>query len=237
MFSISGDLYDAIYSFKNYAAEADKIRTLIRTSHPAAKTILDVACGTGEHAKYLSAQFQVDGIDLNPDFLKLAQSKNPNGNFFIGDMRRFQLEKRYDVVQCLFSSIGYMLMPDDIVAALKCFGNHVTPDGIILVEPWLSPEAYVPGAPHMTTVDRPDLKICRMNLDVREGDVSILHFYYLIGTRDGIQQVEEIHKMALVAPDQMASHFQSAGLQCTFDPVGIFGRGLFIARQNRVVEP
>jgi len=236
MFSIPGDLYDAIYSFKNYRDEAEKIRTLIQTTHPAARTIPDVACGTAEHAKYLSAHFHVDSIDINLEFLKLAQSKIPNGTFHIADMRCFQLGKRYDVVQCLFSSIGYMLTPDDIIAALKCFGNHVTPDGIILVEPWLSPQVYAQGGPHMTTVDRPDLKICRMNVDEREGEVSILHFHYLIGTKDGIQRADEIHRLALVSSDQMATYFRSAGLHCTFDPVGIFGRGLFIARQKGIVS-
>jgi ubiquinone/menaquinone biosynthesis C-methylase UbiE len=30
-----------------------------------ARQILDVACGTGEHAKFLKRHYAVDGIDLN----------------------------------------------------------------------------------------------------------------------------------------------------------------------------
>jgi trans-aconitate methyltransferase len=75
-----------------------KIRQLIARERPGAKTILDVACGTGEHARLLSADFEIDGIDLEPKFVEIARAKNPDGNFSVADMRAFQLEKRYDVV-------------------------------------------------------------------------------------------------------------------------------------------
>src|SRR5438477_502081 len=74
MFTATANLYDLIYSFKDYADEAAKLRALIRKEHPAAKTILDVACGTAEHAKLLSSDFNIDGIDLDP---KLSKSQKP----------------------------------------------------------------------------------------------------------------------------------------------------------------
>jgi trans-aconitate methyltransferase len=230
MFSVTAEIYDAIYAFKDYAGETLKIRQLIERERPSAKTILDVACGTGEHARFLSADFDVDGIDFEPKFIEIARAKNPTGNFSVADMRAFQLDQRYDVVQCLFSSIGYLLTPDDIIAALTCFRGHLAPGGVILVEPWLSPAAFRPGQPHMVTVDKPDLKVCRMNVSKQEGEVSILHFHYLIGTKEGVRKAEEVHRLALVPTDQMVSYFKAAGLRCVFDEVGLFDRGLFIAR-------
>src|SRR5579864_2877898 len=169
MFSVSAELYDAIYSFKDYSTESSKIRKLIEQERPGAKSILDVACGTAEHAKHLSVNFEIDGIDVEPKFIEIARAKNPAGNYSVADMRSFQLGKRYDIVQCLFSSIGYLLTPEDIVAALKCFRAHLAPGGVILVEPWLTPSAYKLGYPHMITVDQPNLKVCRMNVSTREG--------------------------------------------------------------------
>jgi SAM-dependent methyltransferase len=230
MFRITPELYDAIYSFKDYATESEKIRQVIRDNCPGARTILDVACGTAEHARHLSAHFRVDGIDIDPAFVKSAQAKNQTGAFRVADMRSFQLNKRYDVVQCLFSSIGYLLTSDEIVAALKCFRDHVAQDGVVLVEPWILPANYRPPASQMKTVDRPDLKVCRMEVPRREGDISILHFHYLVATVAGIQHIEETHRLLMITPEQMINHFQSAGFTCRFDPVGIFGRGLFIAR-------
>jgi trans-aconitate methyltransferase len=230
MFSATADLYDAIYASKDYAGEVLKIRQLIERERPGARTILDIGCGTAEHARLLLPDFEIDGIDVEPKFVEIARAKNPRGNFSVADMRTFQLEKRFDVVQCLFSSIGYLLATADIIAALTRFRTHLAPGGIILVEPWYSPEAYKLGRLHMLTVDTPDLKICRMNVSKREGDVSVIHFYYLIATADGVRKAEEVHRLALVPADQMASHFEAAGLQCVFDSDGLFDRGLFIAR-------
>jgi hypothetical protein len=43
MFSRSAQLYDAIYrAFKDYAAEATALATLVRAAHPSARSILDV---------------------------------------------------------------------------------------------------------------------------------------------------------------------------------------------------
>jgi SAM-dependent methyltransferase len=230
MFSLTADIYDAIYSFKDYNVENLKIRELIARERPGARTILDVACGTGEHARLLSPDFQVDGIDLEPKFVEIARTKNPAGNFPVADMRAFQLGKRYDVVQCLFSSIGYLLTPADIIGALKCFRAHLAPGGVVLVEPWLTPETYKAGQLHMITVDQPELKICRMNVSKIEGNVSVLDFRYLIATRDGVRSAEEVHRLALVPTGEMTSHFEAAGLRSIFDPAGLFDRGLFIAR-------
>jgi ubiquinone/menaquinone biosynthesis C-methylase UbiE len=72
--SATAEIYDEIYAFKDYAAEATKIRQLIARERPGAKTPFDVACGTGEHARLLSPDFPVDGIDLEPTFVNIAQT-------------------------------------------------------------------------------------------------------------------------------------------------------------------
>ena len=65
MFSESAHFYDLIYStFKDYNAEADTIASLLRDLRPGCRTVLDVACGTGTHARLLADRgFDVDGID------------------------------------------------------------------------------------------------------------------------------------------------------------------------------
>lgn len=230
MFSLTAEIYDALYSFKDYAGEAAALREIIARENPGARTILDAACGTGEHARFLASTFAVDGFDLEPGLAAIARAKNPSGEFHVADMRTFELRKRYDVVQCLFSSIGYLLTPADIVAALSHFRAHLAPGGIVLVEPWLSPEVFKPGSLHMHTADQPELKVCRITMPRLEGSISVLHFHYLIATREGVKHAEEVHRLALVPADQMLAHFETAGLRCTFDPEGPSGRGLFIAR-------
>ena len=100
MFSASAEFYDLIYStFKDYAGEAAQIASLLRRLNPHCQSVLDVACGTGEHARLLAAHgFVVDGVDLDPAFVHIAKQKHPPGRFFEADMSDFHLSHRYDAV-------------------------------------------------------------------------------------------------------------------------------------------
>src|SRR5712691_5872495 len=83
MFSASAEFYDLIYSTKkDYRAEAAQIAARLRRLSPARRKVLDVACGTGEHALHLAAAgFVVDGLDLDPAFVRIARRKHPAGSF------------------------------------------------------------------------------------------------------------------------------------------------------------
>jgi ubiquinone/menaquinone biosynthesis C-methylase UbiE len=229
MFAKTAKYYDLIYSFKNYEHEAQKIEDLIKQEHHSARSILDIACGTAEHLKYLSKDFQVDGIDLEPEFVEISQKKIPSGRFWVENMSDFELGVRYDVVQCLFSSIGYLKEPQQVVNSFECFKKHLNPGGVIIVEPWFSPNQWEIGKSHMVTVDQPDLKICRMSISEREGTLSKIQFHYLIGRPQGVEHLTEVHELVLYTPKDMLSFFEQANLAVKYDPVGIFGRGLYTA--------
>lgn len=233
MFTKTAEYYDLIYGFKNYAAEVEKIVAVIRREHPRARTVLDVACGTGEHGKLLSAHFDVDGIDLEPGFIEIARRKVPAGRFLVADMRRFDLGKRYDVVACLFSSIGYLTQEEDVVAALRCFASHLSDGGVIIVEPWFTPDTWNVGRPSMAPpVDRPDIKICRLNTTGRRGTISTFEFHYLVAKADHVEYLREEHELGLYTVDQMLRCFELAGLKTSYDAAGISGRGLYVARRR-----
>lgn len=230
MFSKSAHLYDILYSFKDYPAKSQKIITLIQNEMPGAQTLLDVACGTAEHDKYLSGKYQVDGLDLDPEFVRIAAEKNPLGSFSHADMRDFDLGKTYDVILCLFSSIGYVKTLDKVVETLACFKRHLNPAGVIFVEPWFTPDVWHVGSMHMLSGETDDLKVCRMNTSGREGDISILDFHYMVGADGKIEYFTERHELGLFTVDEMMAAFSDAGLDVRYDPDGLTGRGFYIAR-------
>jgi trans-aconitate methyltransferase len=233
VFTKTAQYYDLVYSFKDYVREVQKIRALIEIECPGARSVLDVACGTGEHAKLLASHFAVDGLDLEAAFVQRAQQKVPGGHFVAGDMRSFRMGKKYDVVQCLFSSIGYLTSADDIVSALRCFREHLCDGGIILVEPWFTPENWRVGHVAMSPlVDRPEIKLCRMSVAGRQGDRTLIRFHYLIATSDGVDYVQEEHALGLYSVDDMLEFFRRAGLTTRYDPEGLAGRGLYLARRT-----
>jgi predicted TPR repeat methyltransferase len=65
MFRRSQRIYDAIYAWKDYPTEAERIDAAIRERRPDATTLLDVACGTGKHLELLRDRYRVEGVDLD----------------------------------------------------------------------------------------------------------------------------------------------------------------------------
>lgn len=227
-------IYDLLYHWKDYEQESKLIHDWIQQRFPGGKSILDVGCGTGTHDKFLCQHYHVDGLDIDADFLQAAREKNPDGTYFQGDMMNFAIYKTYDVVVCLFSAIGYIRNMSKVIATLECFKRHLNPGGIILVEPWLTPQDWQDARVDMFTYQDDDVKICRMNNSSRNGNLSILHFHYLVGSskKEGVEHFEEIHKLLLLSVDEMKSAFESAGLQVELVRPEEYstGRGLYIAK-------
>ena len=233
MITKSAKWYDALYRFKDYAKESADIISLLREAHPHAVSVLDIACGTAEHDKYLASVYQVDGLDISGDFVRIASEKNPEGKYFCMDMTDFCLERSYDVILCLFSSIGYAKTIDKTTDALRCFEKHLNADGIIVVEPWFTPETWNPnGRVHLLTGEMPEGKICRMNIGGRDGDLSILEFHYLVGTEFGVKHFTERNELGLFSVNDMKKAFAAANLAVRYDEIGLTGRGLYIAKKK-----
>ncbi|MEX0686718.1 MAG: class I SAM-dependent methyltransferase [Balneolales bacterium] len=227
MFTKTAKYYDALYHFKNYKDASEKIHELVNVHNPNAATLLDVACGTGKHLEYLVKYYDVEGLDLNPELLNVAQRRSPDIKFHEADMTDFNLNTTYDVVTCLFSSIGYVQSLDKMNRAIKCMAKHINPGGVILVEPWVGPDQYWEGKFIANYVDQPDLKIAWMYKNEREKLTSVFDIQYMVGSSEGIIKFSEKHVMGLWTVTEYKQAFQDAGININFDPKGPFGRGLY----------
>ncbi|GAB4519679.1 MAG: class I SAM-dependent methyltransferase [Anaerolineae bacterium] len=234
MFTKSAQYYDALYHWKDYKAEAEKLDALIRQYKQSdGSTMLDVACGTGAHMPYLADQYMIEGLDLDEGLLAVARERSPQTVFYQGDMRDFNLGKQFDVVTCLFSSIGYVKTVEALQQTIANFARHTRPGGVIIVEPWFPPGFMTLRPPTVITVEEAEQKIVRMSYVTLEERLSTIHFHYLIGTIDGITHLSEEHQLGLFTVEEHTAAFKDAGLDVTFDPHGLMDRGLYIGTMPR----
>ena len=232
MFSKSAQIYDAVYSAKDYAGEARRLKAFIAGhKRSAGNTLLDIACGTGGHVPYLRDDFLYEGLDLDPQMLAVARERNPGIAFHQGDMTDFDLGRQFDVVTCLFSSIGYAGVVEKLEQAIATMARHLLPGGVLLVGPFFSPEAWHVGQPHAIFVDQPNLKIARMNVSGRRDNIALLDFHYLVASPEGIEHCTEHHELGLFTDAEYRHAFTSAGLDVVHDTEGLIGRGLYIGTQ------
>jgi len=229
MYAEMAQYYDRIYSFKDYAAETEKLIGWVETHRQSdGMKLLDIACGTGRHLEFLSRSFDAEGLDLSPELLELAQERNPGMTFHCADMRTFDLSSSYDVITCLFSSIGYMTTLEDLEKAAVNMARHLVPGGVLLIEPWLTPDVWKPGTVHGMYIDDPELKIARINTSTIRGRLSVFDLHHLVGTPEKTFHFVEHHEMGLYTVHEMTAACEMARLSVTLDPEGLMNRGIYI---------
>jgi SAM-dependent methyltransferase len=223
------ELYDLEYSFKDYADEAEAIERIVRERAPGAATLLDVACGTGKHLEHLRTRFACEGTDIDDRLLAVARARVPDVALHQGDMRDLDLGRRFDVVTCLFSAIGFVDGPDGLAEAARTFARHLAPGGLVLVEPWITPDAWIPNRPHLLTHEEPDLVLARATVSgLRDERISTTEMHYVVATPAGVEHFVEHHDLYLFTIDELRAAFEAAGLETDYDPEGLTGRGLWV---------
>jgi len=226
----SARVYDALCRHKDYEGASLKLRDIVRRVTPDAASLLDVACGTGRHVEYLKRDFRVEGLDFSPEMLAVARGRCPDVPFHEGSLVDFHLDGRFDAITCLFGSIGYARTPDGLHRSVGSMVRHLRPGGALIVEPWVTPEAFITGRLVCDTVNDPDLKVARMYVTRREGQVSVFDSHYLIATPDGVEHFSEREELGLFTDDQYRDVFRQAGLELVDASLDLFGYGLYVCR-------
>jgi len=232
-FKVFAEYYDRIYlNRKDYEKEAKIVKGIIRQfEKKQSKTLLDVGCGTGEHLKYLSLDFQCNGIDINKIMIKTARNKVPSAKFEVANMINFRLKETFDVIICLFSSIGYVLDLNNLIKTLENFYEHLNEKGLVIVEPWIFKKDFKKGYIGLDTYEDEKLKFVRMATSKIVGSRWIVFMHYLVGEKGKISYSREVHKMlTLNCPDYVKA-FGEAGFkdtQCLAENLWENCRGLFV---------
>jgi ubiquinone/menaquinone biosynthesis C-methylase UbiE len=223
--------YDLIYAFKDYKKEAVRIKTLVSKYRKSeGEELLDVACGTGHHLEYLKDEFSCMGVDISNKILEVAR-KNVKGVVFKqADMTTLNLGMEFDVITCLFSSIGYVKTCKNLRKTIRNFSKHLKKGGVVLIEPWHTKLTYIPSSPHMETYDGKDIKIARLNVSELRGRLSVMDMHYLIAERaKGVKHFVERHELGLFEVDETLRIMKEAGLHSKFLKRGLMQkRGIFV---------
>ncbi|MDH2428945.1 class I SAM-dependent methyltransferase [Sphaerisporangium sp. TRM90804] len=212
----NAEIYDALYEGRDRTYEADSQRLVeyVKERNPSASSLLDVCCGTGRNLRSFADGFEhVEGVDLSGDMLEVARKRLPDVPLHQGDMKDFSLDRRFDAVTCLFSSIGYLEDPGQLNAALRCFGRHLNPGGVIVVEPWWFPENALSGTVMGDVVKVDGRTIARLSHTVVVGRAHRMSAQYLVADADsGIRHFTDLHMLSLFTRQEYEAAFAEAGV-------------------------
>ncbi len=105
MFTKSAAFYDAIYSWKDYAAEAELVVGFVRsTSDPAEIRCSMSPAGRGSTFSICATIIRSKDLDLDARTAQGRAGTLPDVPLHQANMVDFELGKQFDVVTCLFSA-------------------------------------------------------------------------------------------------------------------------------------
>lgn len=227
--------YDLIYSQKDYKGEVLTIKRLIsKYKKTKDRELLEVACGTGGHVRHLSDDFQIVATDANAEMLEVARKSIKGVAFKKADMINLNLGREFDVIICLFSSIGYVRTYPNVKKTLHNFAHHLKKDGVVIIEPWFTKSTYKVGSPHLTIYEDDNIKIARNCVSKSHGNVSILDMHYLVAERNkGVKYFVDRHELGMFEHEKVLQLMKDAGLQSRFLKNGLSkDRGIYVGTKN-----
>jgi SAM-dependent methyltransferase len=124
--------YDVVMGTR--AKSTALLQQLIKTYHPGAQTVLELACGTGTVLKQLAKKYEVYGLDISSGMLKRAKAKVPKGKFSLQDMRTFAFERTFDIIYCVFDSINHVVHFSDWKKVFSRACKHLAPGGVFIFD-------------------------------------------------------------------------------------------------------
>ncbi len=219
--------YDDLYKDKDYGEECELIdRLLQRYGNGTVHSLLDLGCGTGNHALPLAKRgYTVVGVDRSVDMLESARKKAANQNidgrarFYQGDVRNFQLDQVFDASLMMFAVLGYQLENADVLAALRTARKHMRSGGLFLFDVWYGPAVLRQGpSDRIKSIPIEKGRILRVasgQLDVQHHLCSVsYHLWRMEGDR--LQgETEETHLMRFFFPLELNLFLEC----CDFTPL------------------
>jgi SAM-dependent methyltransferase len=223
VFERYGRYYDILYRDKSYEGECDAVEAAFaREAGGHVRSILDVGCGTGGHAiPFARRGYDVEGIDLSSVMLRDAAAKAERAGVRVrwhaADMRSFRLNRRFDVVLCLFAALGYLCETRDVLDALATFRTHLDATGLLILDVWngLAVARVGPSARVKRATDGSIRVVRSVCPDVNFERHVCRNFYHLLvlDDRSLVEEVEEIHDMRFFFPRELVHYLDETGFE------------------------
>ena len=137
LFDSIASLYD--YEQKEYTRD---IPFYVEYAKQCGGEVLELACGTGRVLIPIAKQgITVTGLDTSKQMLDIARKKIGNDDvakkhtkLVQGDMKSFDLAKKFALIYVAFRSFQCLLTKKDQVACLRCVHGHLLDSGLFILD-------------------------------------------------------------------------------------------------------
>lgn len=128
--------YDELMMGVPYQLWVRYLEDIFNRYKSAPKSILDVACGTGNVSEVLADRgYDVTGIDLSVDMINVAKSKQPvRVDYYAQGIAQLNLHKRFDAAVSLFDSLNYVTDASELALGMRKVYEHLEDNGLFIFD-------------------------------------------------------------------------------------------------------
>jgi SAM-dependent methyltransferase len=132
-------VYDLLMESVDYEGWVEYVEKIANRAGKRIKSVLDLACGTGNSTFPWAARgYEVVGVDLSEEMLararQKAQEKKLEAAFLKGDLRNFQLEKKFDLAVCFQDGFNYLLEAAELRQAFQAVFSNLKSGGLFVFD-------------------------------------------------------------------------------------------------------
>ncbi len=215
--------YDLFYEEKDYRKESQYALDLLKKYlKKSPRSILDVGCGTGGHALlWASRGISVTGIDRSQQMLdqatRKAKGKKLPVEFKRGDVRNFQLGKKFDAVTSMFAVMSYQTSYNDLVKAFQCVRAHLPKGGVFLFDAWFGPGVLTdPPGDRVKIFRHKNHEVIRTVKSVHHIDEQVIDVHYdilVLNKSQLVTRIKEVHPMHYFFPREVQMLASATGFK------------------------
>jgi SAM-dependent methyltransferase len=132
---LNSDLYDYPALYDALLPATAHVPYYVDLARQASGDVLELACGTGQLTVPIAgAGLTIAGLDLSAPMLSIAKERaaaqNVSVEYVLGDMRDFDLGRRFALIFIARNSLLHLHSTDDLLAAFAAVRRHMATGGI-----------------------------------------------------------------------------------------------------------
>lgn len=226
------EIYDYLVGGVDFEGWIDYLELIMARFGHKAKTIADLACGTGNTTFPLARRgYRTFGVDLAGEMLAVAREKAASQDlaieFLCADMREFYLPFPVDLVICFHDGLNYLTEYGDLIKTFKRVRYNLANGGLFIFD--LNAVRWLSGSrQEVTVVEEEELTLIWESAYHDADDIWEVCLTGFAREKEGelYRKFKEVHREKAYAPEAVKAALIAAGLvfldsydAFTFDPI------------------
>ena len=226
-FTKYASFYDLLYLDKDYQKEINFINNLLQKfSKSNTQIILDAGCGTGLHAIELKKLgYDVAGSDISAEMVTIARAnasiKGLEIDFYEESFQNIdRIEKKYDAILTMFSSINYLVLKKDLDKFFKNIHAMLNKNGVFIFDFWngdsviknYSPTRKKTGSKGNQRIER----VSQTKINQKIQSVDLRFDFKIFENEKKVDDFSEFHKLRYFFQEELKSILNDNDLELIF---------------------